>query len=68
MKLAFNIPTVQESPLVRVEYKVNGVKYSTVIPNPKGNEELRIVMLNKKVGMSQICTVNPHKPHVIRAN
>ena len=49
--IAFALPA---TPLVRVSYMRDGVKYEAVLSNPRTNERLQAVMLARNVGMSQI--------------
>ncbi len=49
--VAFQIPG---TPLVRVSYVRDGVRYDAVIPNPKTNARLQTVMLARQVSMSQV--------------
>ena len=63
MKVMFQIPTTR---LVRVVFTSGNVKYGAVIPNPKDNQTLQMVMLTRKVGMSQIDRIEGIYPIVPR--
>ena len=46
--------TLPATPLVRVSYMRDGVKYEAVINNPRTNERLQSVMLARNVGPSMV--------------
>jgi len=54
--IAFAIPQTR---LVRVEYRKDGSRYTCNIVRPQGQESLRIAMLARHVGMSQVLNVLP---------
>ena len=49
--IAFALPA---TPLVKVSYMRDGVKYEAVMTNPRSNERLKEIMLKRNVGLSQI--------------
>ena len=67
MNKTFTLPT---TPTCRVAYLRDGTLYGAVIKTPRSNAELQVVMLARKVGMSNIERVEPiqplqdiHRPH-----
>jgi len=61
----FSFPTTA---LCAVVWFRNGIKYRGIIPTPKSNAELQIVMLKRGCAMSMIGGVYPHVPQVPRAD
>jgi len=62
MKKIFVIP---ETPTCRVVYERNGVKYGAVIQTPHSNDALQMVLLTRKVGISEVRwveSITPPKP------
>lgn len=42
------------TPLVKVSYMRDGVKYEAVLSNPRTNDRLMAVMLARNIGLSQV--------------
>ena len=56
MQVKFNLPATRTC---KVVYVRNGVTYQSIITTPRSNDELQQIMLTRKVGVSQIQTVEP---------